>query len=103
MADAITGHDATGDLPAGLVVAVRARAGALSSDARRLLLSRTLVGPAAAEIEAAVLEVDLPVLGDALGEVAAEGLLAPGDDRPLPVVARALRAAVAAPEQAEIV
>ena len=103
VADAIAGHDPAGDLPVGLVSAVRARAGALSSGARRLLLSRTLVGPAAAEVEAAVLEVDLPALGDALGEVASEGLLAPGDDRPLPVVARALRATVAAPEQAEVV
>ncbi len=103
LADALLGRDSAGDLPEALVAAVRARAGALSFDARRLLLSRTLVGPADADIEAAVLGVDLPALGEALGEIDAEGLLAPGDDRPLPVVARALRQAVAEPEQAEVV
>ena len=84
------------------------RAGSLSSSARALLLARALVGAAAPAVEADALGIDLPALGEAWGEARSEGLFARDgtavdDDRLLPLVARALRRAVPAPEQAEVV
>jgi len=97
-----------GDVPDAVVSAVRARAGSLSSSARALLLARALVGAAAPAVEADALGIDLPALGEAWGEARSEGLFARDgtavdDDRLLPLVARALRRAVPAPEQAEVV
>jgi DNA-binding CsgD family transcriptional regulator len=87
-------RDAPGAAPAPLVERVRAVSGNLGDDARRAVVALALGSALDDDLLASLAELDPAALADVLDEVRTAGLLVPGHDELVPVVAEAVATAM---------